>query len=305
MKRLPKTMKMMTTRGPREIPVIELGPVEVPSNPAPMRAVDHDQPSRWDGHTRRGVSKHLKTWTFPKDVQAVRERVMAYLEEGIPDQRRMVLYNQLDGNLDDRFIPDIALGEEVERPFWAWKKGKADTTRVAICLDSACYWEQTPDVVKSRMVVAAGLAGALEMLGYEVAIAAGQIHAQSGLPRQSKGAVAMLSILKSEDEPLVDSGFAHFSDTGLRRLVSEWTVDAIVGMSHLSNTEWRALFEADLYIYIGPEAGDRGVINTHGIPDGEPLGPSGPDTLRLRVNGMRDVDTMVETLRNFFVEANR
>jgi hypothetical protein len=290
---------METSLGKTPVPVMEMGAVDVPTKHPTSWAYQLGEAVMWDGHTMSRAASFLRTWNFPEAVKSFRARVEQALEEGIPDQRRAVLWNQRDGFLDDRYVPDIALGEDVENPFWRWQKSKSDTVRVAVCLDATCWWAQTAEVVQSRMVVAAGLASALESLDYEVSVVGGQLMAgcDGSAPRNAKKtASVMATVMKSEEEPLVDSGFAHFADTGLRRLMVVWAQDANGRLGPMTNGEWREMVEADLFVYIGSQRN----INTDGAPYGATFGPKGEDVLHLALDGMSDIDRAVEQVEEFF-----
>jgi len=304
---LPSTVNVRSTNGDRRVRVEELGATDVPAHSGGSFAWELQQAGDWDGHRRDDVQPFLCKWTFPEKVQEIKDRVETVLEEGIPDQRRTMLRNQDSGMFDDRWITDVALGEEVEDPFCRWSKAATGEVRVAVCLDATAPWYTRKETLEARMCVAAGLASALEMLDYEVSVIGACLYESEHTgrparraPKHARGTVCLATVMKGEDEPLVDSGFAHFADTGLRRLVCCWVTKANNFATHLSDSEWRELTDADLFVYLGPARGDSNVVNESGIPSGEGIGPVGDDVLNLKVNGYSDVDRALGTLETFF-----
>lgn len=298
-----------TVQDGREVPVIELGATDVPDHKGGgyARRIGPGNEFSWDGHTRDEVPRYLTTWTFPDRVRDVRDRAERILEEAIPDQRRRFLRNQEHGMFDDRWITDVALGEDVERPFTRWTKNRRGEVRVAVCLDGSVCVGDRKTMLEARMCVAAGIASALEALGYEVSVLSATLTSRLGdsKPRVAHDPFVFATVIKEESEPFVESGFAHLADTGLRRLVSCWVAKSDGWDTHLCDSEWRALTGADLFVFIGPadsKPGGLKVINEHGLPEGESIGPVGDDVIRLNVNGPRDVDGAVERLEKFFVD---
>jgi hypothetical protein len=300
---LPKQIKMETGATKRDVPVFTLGAVGTPTHPNPNYEQYLQNGSDWDGHTKASVPEFLRTWILPDKVRELKEELERVLEEGVPDQKRSVRWNQDAGTLDDRFITDIALGEEVENPFWSWSRTNSDTVRVAICMDSCTCWWMSPELLKARMIVAAALTAAFEALDYECLTVAAHLLGSGDVgakPREDTKTRCVATVMKEDNEPLVDSGFAHYSDTGIRRLMNCWITDGNPCATQLTNDEWRALADADLYIYIGEWGGARAVINTKGKPSDSPIGPKGEDALRLRVSSMKDVEPARIALEDFF-----
>lgn len=319
---LPGTIEVESSLcGRAEVPVRELSAIGVPEQD-PRTAYEGrlNTPSAWDGHRAVEFSGHLRTWTVPELAQDVADRVTSALEEGLPDQKRTIRRNEDNGFLDDRFVTDIALGEEVENPFWRWNRNKSDVVRVAVCLDAATNAEMRPEVLASRMAICAGLGAALETCGYEVSIVAATLTARTtrGLHEEARVRVArahahqpknrsfvFATTVKAEDEPFVGSSFAAFADTGIRRMVNCWVRDGNGVNTPLTDSEWRALTGADLFVYVGDGASGGPVIFSRGLPRGAKIGPFGPDAVRLQVHGPKDVPTAIEALKEFFRERDR
>lgn len=314
---LPSTLTAQSAHGDRPVKVVELSPVDVPDgDPYTRNGGDLLYPSRWDGHTGPGLENHLRTWTTPERVREIQERVEQAVEEGIPDQRRAIRRNVDDGFFDDRFITEIATGEDVENPCWRWSKTKSDTVRVAICLDAATRVTLQPEVLEARMAVAAGLGAALETAGYEVSIVGAclmapdylgepQPDARVWLDRKIAPPFFLASVVKAEHEPFVGSAFAGFSNTGVRRMINCWVRDGDGKNTQMTDREWRELTGADLFVYVGAGAvGFAGVQFSKGLPPGSDIGPAGRDAIRLQVHGPEDIDTAVEALVRFFRERN-
>jgi len=310
---LPKTITLQSNRGDREVKVLDLGSTSVPDNDGGRfrhQLFGSHVKGQWDGHYAESVKPHLATWSFPREVKETRDRAEQVLEELIPNQKRSMLRNQRHGLLDQKWVPSIAIGEDIERPFQRWSKNKRETISVAICLDSsvACY--QSPELLKSRMVLAAGLASALEVLDYEVAIIGA--HAQIAWnecdaaikPRQNTAKAEVLAITcKDWNEPFCDGGLAHFADTGLRRLIGCWQQKSNFFATSLTDLEWRELTQADLLIYVGPKAGTHAeVLNSESLPRGATLGPKGDDVLRLEADRLKHIDPAIDKLATFFQE---
>lgn len=304
------TLNVKRSRGDAQVKLTRLGTTELPERFSNKWWDEINKPNSYGKHSAGTAHQHLTTWTFPAKVREIAERVEDVLEDGIPDQKRKRLNNQDFGILDDRFITDIAMGDEVESPFWRWSKKSRDTIRVAICLDGAAAWFMTEEMIRSRMAVSAGLASALESLDYDVSVYSGCLLSDDriGLPREVRpeAATACIQCLKEEDEPLVDSGFAHFADTDFKRMIYLWTQQWNGYATHLSNSEWREVAgDADLYIYIGPDGSDKKnnkIINTKGIPYDEPCKLEGDDVLTLPLSYMKDVDGAVDQLERFFID---
>lgn len=308
---LPKTLTLQSTsKQKREVEVDELGCTDVPDHDGGNYAWAINDKTDWDGHWRDEVKPFLSKWKFPARVQEVRDRTEQALVDGLPDQRRVMLRNQQWGMIDDQYIADLALGEEVDSPFMRWSRVASDEVRVAICLDGTVCCGDGPEKLEARMCVAAGLASALESLGYEVSVLAACALSRfgAGKPRQEHCPVSdtrvLATVLKDEREAMTDSGFAHLADTGLRRLMYCWVTRDNGFATHLTDQEWRVLTEADLLVYIGADddSHDRqlDVINTEGLPSGARLGPVGEDALRLEVQGPEDVDKSIRKIEDFF-----
>jgi len=317
---LPKTLNIQSTVKPdAEVPVVELGATEVPDHNGGNYASEISRNGGWDGHSRDKVKPFLTTWTVPAKVAKVRDEIEEILEEGIPDQKRRMLRNQDYGMLDDQWIVDLAMGDDIERPFQRWSRKARDTVRVAICMDTTVACFQSKEMLEARMMVSAGLAGALEMLDYEVSIvgASMQTNMKSGhkKPRQSpKTSQVFATVIKAHNEPYTESNFAHMADTGLRRLMCCWVMKDNGYVTQLTDREWRDLTGADLLLWIGPKQGagkqksrwggrqgySRHVINTEGLPGDAVIGVDGEDTIRLGVDSAADVDPAVEDLKRFF-----
>lgn len=297
---LPNTIKLQTTFGDVEIPIRSLGAAELPEHDGGAYA--HNLHRGFDGYTRESVKEHVKKWTPGKNVRDLAARVEEALEEGIPDQRRRMLRNQDFGMLDDRWISDIAQGDEVEKPFARWSKAKSAECRVAICIDTAstCYTARERDA--ARNTVAAGLAMALEGLDYEVSIIAACVRSSvdgDKLPRERYATDRYVQTIrvKDESEPYVGSSFAHFAETGVRRLVSCWMSQGNGWSGSLTDREWREMTGADLFVFIG----DHGsTINTKGVPGDATIGMKGDDTLSLTVNEPRDIESAISQVEEFF-----
>jgi len=317
---LPKTLKIQSTKGDRDVQVIELGQIETPKGSGGAMSSEltyHENEGTFGDHRRTNAAKHLVTWTLPEATRKVRREIEEAVEEGIPNQGRQMLRNQVVGQLENRHVTSIALGQTVERPCQRWSRRKRDTIRVAICLDTTAYWADKPEKIKARMAVASGLASALDSADYDCSVTGASLGLDSdasGHPRTNRAATVVGVVLKEEGQPTLDSGFAHFADTDLRRLVSCWAREANGRVTHLSDREWRQLSnDADLLIYVGPggsEGQDRegsrargktlAIINTQGRPEGMPIGPVGEDALRLEVNEMADIDGAIQGVRDFF-----
>lgn len=305
---LPGTIKVESTRGDHERPVRKLGAIDVPSG-SPYGdcdgvSLDESSPWAWDGYRSTRVESHLRTWTPPERVREITERVERALEEGIPDQRRTMVRNQEDGMLDDRWIDEIARGEDVENPFMRWTRQRRGETRVAICLDGTVAHCDSVEMLEARMCVAAGLAAALEGLDYECSILAATLLRRTApydvsAPRMRPETTEVFAtIAKEEGEPFVESGVAHFAGTGLRRLVLAWTMESNGICTQLTDREWRELTGADLFIYVGSRKENAG----RGRPSASPVGPQGDDVVYLEVNARSDIDGAIGTLERFFVE---
>lgn len=276
MSHLPKAITIQSTRGVQmECEVFDLGATDVPTN-----EVTHGYDRRlnyapeWDGHTMDTAKHDLATWVLPERVREIAERVERILEDGVPDQRRSMLRNQEDGMLDDYWVTDIALGEEVDRPFNRWTRQKRGETRVAICLDATGAAGFTAEVMAARCAMAAGMASALEGLDYDVQVVAATMIGppdhrrpkallEVGHPRYYTTTRINATSIKREDEPFVSSAFAHFADTGMTRMVRCWIRDGNGCATHLTNDEWRSMVDADLFVYIGAggETGLKRVYN--------------------------------------------
>jgi hypothetical protein len=276
---------------------------EVPTIPKDEACDMVRNPGEHKNHTCYTAENYLRTWTFPQKLEEIRERVEQVLEEGLPDQRRRMLLNQEDGILDDRFADDIALGMEVENPFQRWSKKARDTCRVAICIDATIIWHMPAEELGSRMVVAAGLAAALEAQSYEVMVVAARLTALDGKPRSyGHGAKFQVSVLKGEDEPLTTSGFAALSDTDLTRLLYHWEQGRAGYTCAPSNSEWRELTESDLFIHLNATESDLFVHgpNQDGLPKGESARLIGDDVLSLPVSRYADVEAALVKVESFF-----
>ena len=305
---LPSEVTLKRTRGDQTVRVVELGATQVPDHDGgsyAYRLGEHAKAS-WDGHSRETVPHHLATWEFPERSKRIAERCEQALEDGIPDQKRTMLRNQEFGTLEDRWITDLCMGEEIERPFNRWSKRARGETRVAICIDAAVACLQRAELLEARMSIAAGLAAALEGLDYECSIlaACAQVGVTQGNWRKPRevpsGAQVFATVCKDENEPFVESGFAHIADTGLRRLMTCWTLQDNGFSTHLTDSEWRELTGADLFVFIGPKQGGYGIINTEGKPGEEPVGIVGEDCLTLKVDGLADIDPAIAQLECFF-----
>lgn len=297
---LPKTIKLETDRGNQEIEVKGLGAVDVPEGDGGAYASELTG-SGWDGYTRDAVPNHLATWIPAKKTREIAQRVEQALEDGIPDQRRRMLRNQDFGMLDDRFVCDIALGDEVERPFSRWANSKAGECRVAICIDTASSWRTDKGRDAARQTIAAGMAMALEGLDYEVSIVAAMVCSRTpgGLPRtrRADGPYVHAITVKDASESYVGSSFAHLAETGLSRLVTCWAAQSNGYGTPLTDAEWREMTGADLFVYIGDQ---NGRLNTSGKPAGAKVGIHGEDVLPLTVNSDRDIDSAIEKVEAFF-----
>ncbi len=295
---LPSEITLQRSCGDTQIEVIELSNVDTPDNDG-GKYRSHLF-SGWGGHSISSAPDYMLNWTFPEKVEEVRQKVEDALEEGIPDQKRVMLRNQSWGSLDERFVDDIALGFEVENPWQKWSRAAKDTCRVAVCIDSTSPHYEPPEKIEARMCVAAGIAGALESLDYEVSVVAAEINTKGSdrwQPRTSLAKTYLLaSVLKDESESLTHSGFASVADTGIRRLLRCWSAQSNGYATQLTDQEWREIVQADLYIYIG----NTDPVCEEGIPAGVGHGLKGSDVLRLDVEGHRDVDSACATLTEFF-----
>lgn len=346
---LPNEITMQTNRGDRKVSVNALNPTGVPKGDGGRYAhviekTHHlDGSTVWDGHCRDTAKAHLTSWTFPKAVTEVARRTEEALSEGIPDQKRSMLRNQDDGMLDDLWVDEIALGEEIDNPFCRWSKNKRGEVRVAICLDGSSAWWLPPTTIEARMAVAAGIASALESLDYDVSVTVASLLCERPdrkprrgsrhlAPRQHPNTIAHAMTMKGEDEPMVDSGFAHYGDTGFGRMIKCWTLESNAYVTTLSDREWRDLVDADFYIYVGTAfvgskrnkrtkrlekvyaitdemfyEGSHGGMNMGGRPDPEhggfKVGPVGDDSLRLLIDAHEHIDAAVARVENFFTES--
>lgn len=311
---LPNEITIETSNGNRTVKVHALTTTGVPNHDGgALYSYRLENAASWDGHTKSWAKSHLTTWTFPEKVTEIARRTEDALSEGIPDQKRKMLRNQPDGDLDDQWIDEIAIGEEIENPFCRWSKLKRKEVRVAICLDAATTASYSAEFIRARTAIAAGLTSALESLSYDVSVTAACLLAlgkQRGSrrgrrvpdPRYRSEATVHGMVLKSEDEPMVDSGFSHYADTGFQRLVKCWTKKGTARSTPLTDGEWRDLTEADFYIYIGTDrtGGSHPAKNTGGLPYEATIGLDGEDVLRLRVDSYNDIDIAIEKIESFF-----
>lgn len=304
---LPSTITMQSNQGDREVEVRSMGATDTPKGDGGRYRHVITRSLEWCGWSKDKVKPHLTSWTMPEAVQSVREEAEKSLSDGIPDQRRTMLRNQAFGMLDSRWVPQIAIGQDVDRPFQRWSKARRHTVDVALCIDSTVCHLDSRERLEARMIVAGGLAGALDTLDYRNAIVAAsmQVPEHAGrkrTPRRARIGVSHCGaiVCKDWDEPFSDSCFAHLADTHIRRLTTSWQCGDNAYMTQLTDAEWRELTQAQILIYIGAE-GDE-VINTAGVPRGAKIGPVGDDVLRLSVNRMRDIPRAMETLSSFFRE---
>jgi len=300
---LPSTIQMKTNRGDQEIEVVALAAHETPDHDGGAYRDSINRRTGWDGHTASTAGKHLTTWTLPERSKKIAERVERALEDGIPDQRRCMIRNLDNGILEDRFITDIAMGEDLDRPYAKWSKKKTAEARVAICMDVASGACDSPELLRCRTTVAAGLTSALEACDFEVSVVGGAVRNRTSgygrdlYPRQDPNSYVMSIVVKDESEPFVESAFAHFADTGFRRLISCWVAKSNGYSTALSDSEWRELTGADLFIYIGNTTTSH---CTYGIPSDEKIGPRGPDTLVLNINTEAEIEASLVKIESFF-----
>lgn len=300
---LPKTLKVETAQGDRDVKVVELRAHETPQGGTRYRPLNNG--GDWDGHSKKTVPAFLKTWEMPEETSKIRARVESALQDGIPDQKRKVLRNQECGDLDERYVEEIARGEEVDRPFTRWSKRRRGEVRVAVAIDSTVIWWMKPELLQARMAMAAGIAGALESLDYQVSILATclQVSTEVGGFRKARQApdraTVFATTIKEEHEPFVESGFAPLADTGLRRLMVCWVEDSNVYTGALTDREWRELTGADLFVYITSAGQSRGK-NEEGLPYGKTTGLEGSDVLNLGVDGWADIEPATQALEAFF-----
>lgn len=302
-----REITLRRTKGNMVVPLKLLDAVTLPRDPKTVKCPNVKNGSGgFEGHTIYNVEHHLKTWTIPPKVDEVRERVERALEEGIPEQKRIMLRNQEDGMLNDAFADEIALGLDVENPFMRWNKMASDTCRVAVCIDSNVISWQTLENYQARVAMAAGVAMALESLDYEVMVVSAHVTYEghgttwgTSKPRISNSPIVSVRQLKREDESCASSHFAALSDTGIARLQTMWASDGNCHNTGLTNSEWREMTESDLFIHVcDPET----KVNSEGLPAGEVIGLEGDDVLSLKVNKFKDIDEAIQTLENFFHE---
>jgi len=306
---LPNTVRIQSTKGDVDAPVTSLGSTDVHQHKGGNYAHDISEANKdcWHGWYREAVKPHLLSWSFPREVQAIKDRAEQVLEEGIPSQKRTMLRNQVYGQLDQRWISQIAIGQDIERPFQRWSKAKRDTISVAICLDTTVASGLSNEMLKARMCLAAGLGGALEFLDYDVAIIGAHLQVsmeRAGFmtrPRQAPDKAEVQAITcKDWNEPFTDSGLAHMADTGLHRLSCAWGLKSDGYTTQLTDREWRELTDADLLVVVGPHKGSRNVLNYEGLPKGATLLPTGDDTIYLPCDKITDLDPAVDVLEQFF-----
>lgn len=303
---LSSNLTMVSTDGNRVIPLNELDAVSVPSGPSDFI---EREPDGFDGWTKNEVPVHLRKWTPGKEAYDVMEKVEEAIARGLPNARRRQVRNLHDGILDERWIPELSRGEDIDAPYWKWNKRKSGIKRVAICFDAALPWFIRPEVVSNRMNVCMGLGAALELAGYPVSIVGGVIQTtgknstRSGPRLKDTGqkTIASMIVVKGENESLVPSNFAHFADTGLTRLIRCWVGNANGYSCPLSNREWREICDADFYVGIT----GRQSFNSQGLPYDDTPYPSGPDTLKLLIDEeAKDIRQAIQDIIAFFEKAN-
>lgn len=298
-KQLPGTLTMRTEDGDCSVRVVELDAVGTPDeNPENIGA----GPEEFDGWRHQDVSEHLRTWTPGEDAKSVMRQVEEAVERGLPDARRRPVRNLRDGIFDERWLPEIAMGQEIEAPYWKWSKRSSGVKTVAVCLDATAPGFTPKQTITNRMNVAMGIGAALEAAGYPIQIVGGTLRCQlGGKPRRNNTTRALLVVVKGENESLTPSNFAHFTDSSLQRLIRCWVSEGNGYAGPLSNSEWRQLLQADFYVSIT----GRSHFNAEGMPSGERPMPQGPDVLTLRVDDeQRDVTAAIAAIVKFFQEAN-
>lgn len=300
----PKTLRIQSTvRNDREVEVRAIGCTEAPTNTVSSFMVEKlSSTSRWGGHNMENTPKHLTEWSFPERVEQIRAQVQDALEEGLPEQRRVVLRNQDWGSLDERWVDDIAIGEEVEHPFQRWSQQASDTVRVAICVDTAAAGAHTPEYQASRIALAAGLASALEALDYDVAIYGGNLENPIGgaSPRICHNPIGFFSVLKDEADSLTTSCFASMSDTNMLNMIACWISNGISRATCYTDREWRDLVgDVDLFINLQGR-----MVDLQQIPADAAAVLYGKDVLSLAVTSYFGIDGACKKIRDFFSEGD-